>query len=144
MLSPFQAQYQGRFISALRWSQLDELWAALHGQPEGWYLYFIGQQQTPPQKTLSAAELLHFLNEVDALLRQDHEYDYCGIVYTDSFQTPEMIKIYDPNNLGASCGFSGKKIPPRWVLSRIMPESILDEAPIPQGRRQWWDRIFQR
>jgi hypothetical protein len=136
----FQQHYNGRFIGILRWPQLDTLWQAVRAQPEGWYAYLVSADL--PGDPLPAADLLRFVEEVDGLLRAEHVYDYCGIVYADNLQTPGMIKIFDPHNLGASCGSSGRVIPPRWLLSRIPPEPIHDEAPLPGSRKRWWQRIF--
>ncbi len=140
MSSLFQRQYNGRFISALHWPQLDALWATLGTQSEGWYVYFIGEAL--PQAPLSSQALQHFIGEINTLLHTDHEHDYCGIVYADSLEQPSMIKIYDPNNLGASCGASGRRIHPRWLLSRAAPELIEDEVPTPANRKRWWQRVF--
>jgi len=136
----FQQHYRGRFGSILRWHQLDELWDVVKAQPEGWYIYLIGD--TLPTQHASAEELKNFITEVDTLLRQEHEERYCGIVYADNTTQPQMIKIFDPNNLGSSCGSSGKVIPPRWLLSRILPETIEDDAPMPMNRKRWWQRLF--
>ncbi|MCP4696865.1 MAG: hypothetical protein GY862_08460 [Gammaproteobacteria bacterium] len=137
----FRQRYNGRFSGILRWPQLDTLWAGVRKNPEGWYAYFVNEELPPAP--LDATALDRFVNEVDALLRKDHDYDYCGIVYADALESPSMIKIFDPNNLGASCGSSGRVVPPRWLLSRIRPEPIVDEAPVPRGRIRWWKRIFQ-
>jgi len=53
-----------------------------------------------------------------------------------------LIKIYDPGNLGSSCGMHGGAHPPRWVLSRLRPEPVQDDAPLPAGRQRWWRRIL--
>jgi len=53
-----------------------------------------------------------------------------------------MIKIFDPNNLGAVCGSSGTVVPPRWLLTRIPPATIVDEAITPLNRKRWWQRLF--
>ena len=55
-----------------------------------------------------------------------------------------MIKIFDPNNLGAVCGSSGSVVPPRWLLTRIPPETIIDNAPTPANRKRWWQRLFYK
>ncbi len=34
-------------------------------------------------------------------------YDYCGIVYADDSENPTLVKVYDLNNLGPSCGSCG-------------------------------------
>ena len=60
-----------------------------------------------------------FVTEIDRLLRQDHAEDYCGIVYADDLQQPRFIKIYDPNNLGVSCGYSSKTKKDRVNQTRV-------------------------
>lgn len=136
----FQEHYKGRFLNMLRWPQLDKLWERVKAQPKGWYVYFVGE--TVPTAPVDAAALNKFIQEIDILLKKEHDYDYCGIVYADDKETPAMIKIFDPNNLGAVCGASGTVVPPRWLLTRIPPETIVDEAPIPKNRQRWWLRLF--
>jgi hypothetical protein len=54
-----------------------------------------------------------FIERIDALLRAEHHESYCGIVYADDLENPRLIKIYDPNNLGSSCGSSKTPHPGR-------------------------------
>jgi len=140
MNETFAARMNGQFWGILQWSQLDALWARIKAEPAGWYASLAGE--APPETPLSAEALARLVDEVDALLRREHEYDYCGIVYADDPARPEIVKIFDPNNLGSSCGSCGYKIPPRWVLSRVKPERIEDDAPLPGARRRWWQRIL--
>ncbi len=136
----FHPHYNGRFYGILRWNQLDALWAQVRLQPEGWYVYFVGG--IVPDHLASAETVMMFIRELDELLRQDHEHDYCGIVYADDLQQPKMIKIFDPQHLGFSCGSSGKPVFPRWILTRILPELLEEVAPIPANRKRWWQRFF--
>jgi hypothetical protein len=53
-----------------------------------------------------------------------------------------MIKIYDPNNLGVSCGYSDNPPLPGWVLSRIAPVDLQAVDITPNNRKRWWRRIF--
>lgn len=140
MSQDFLNRMNGSFHGMLRWEQLDVLWVRVRANPQGWYVSLIGVE--PAQQTMTDAELDIFINEVDSLLRREHEYNYCGIVFADDPEHPSFIKIHDPNNLGSSCGSSGVKIPPRWVLSRIPPALIVDEAPLPNSRRRWWQKMF--
>ena len=140
MSSDFLDRMNGSFYGMLRWTELDALWARVRANPEGWYASLSGVE--PAQQTMTAAALDTFITEVDSLLRREHEYNYCGIVFADDPEQPSFIKIHDPNNLGSSCGSSGTKIPPRWVLSRIPPALIVDEAPLPNSRRRWWQKLF--
>jgi hypothetical protein len=136
----FYKHYQGKFINLLRWAQLDEVWEKVSAQPEGWYIYFVND--TVPTVPVTANQLTRFIEEIDQLLRQEHDYDYCGIVYVDDKEDPKMIKIFDPNNLGAVCGSSGTVVLPRWLLTRLPPQVITDEAPVPANRRRWWQQLF--
>ena len=140
-MTEYQRHFKGSFTSALRWPQLDSLWEAVKQQPDGWYIYFVGKEL--PQTQVDKDSLLRFITEIDALLHKDHKHDYCGIVYSDDFDSPKMIKIFDPKNLGSSCGSSGQIVPPRWVLSKIPPDEIEDDAPIPMNRQRWWQNIWQ-
>jgi len=135
----YLAAFRGSFTSALRWPQLDALWRRVRAQPEGWFVYAIGEQ--PPGAPAVADDLLHFIDEIDRLLRREHDEDYCGIVYADDLGEPTMIKVYDPNNLGVSCGYSDNPPLPGWVLSRLAPVD-LEAARQPAGRRRWWQRLF--
>lgn len=138
----FLTTFGGSFVSMLRWPQLDTLWETLGQQAEaGWYAYAIGEP--PPSATLSAAELKNFVREIDALLRREHEEDYCGIVYVDEPRNPRLIKIYDPNNLGVSCGFSENPPLPGWTLSLDPPCDLEQARPAPANRRRWWKRLWK-
>ncbi|MCB1802680.1 MAG: hypothetical protein KDI82_13395 [Gammaproteobacteria bacterium] len=136
---PYLAAFCGSFTSALRWPQLDALWEKVRAQPDDWYIYAVGEP--PPQAVADAATLRRFIDEIDALLRREHDEDYCGIVYADLPAEPRMVKIYDPNNLGVSCGYSDNPPLPGWVLSRLAPVD-LEAARQPAARRRWWQRLL--
>ncbi|MCB1722502.1 MAG: hypothetical protein H6959_04255 [Chromatiaceae bacterium] len=138
-MPPYLAAFRGSFTSALRWPQLDALWDRVRAAPEGWYVYAIGEP--PPTTPADAEALLRFVSEIDALLRREHDEDYCGIVYADAPAAPSMIKIYDPNNLGVTCGYSTNPPLPGWVLSRLAPVDV-EAARQAGGRRRWWQRLF--
>ena len=136
----FRTAFRGTFSGVLRWPQLDALWETLRaGADDGWYIYAVGEP--PPGQPVTAGELNRFIDEVDALLRRDHEEEYCGIVYTDSFEHPAFVKIFDPHNLGVSCGYSDNPPLPGWILSRIPPRD-LRAGVLPGNRRRWWQRLF--
>lgn len=139
---PFLQRYQGYFRNLLRWDELETLWQQLRRAPEhSWYIYAVGESL--PESPSSHDALLQFIEEVDQLLRTEHDYDYCGIVYVDDATAPGLIKIYDPNNLGSSCG-SGSLPPPLpgWILSQIPPCDLNAQHPLPGNRRRWWQRIM--
>jgi hypothetical protein len=139
--SQYLAAFKGKFVSALRWQQLDALWQALLRKAgSGWYVYAIGER--PPTSPCEADALERFIVEVDALLRREHEEDYCGIVYADDMNDPGFVKIYDPNNLGVVCGYSDSPPLPGWTLSLLPPADLKAAMPPPNNRRRWWQRLF--
>jgi hypothetical protein len=83
-----------------------------------------------------------FIEEINALLREEHKEDYCGIVYADNLEQPGFIKIYDPHNLGVSCGFSDNPPPPGWILCKPRPCDLSTLQTPTAGRRRWWRRLF--
>lgn len=135
-------QFRGSFVSMMRWPQLDSFWETLRQQADaGWYVYAIGEP--PPDQPLDESRLKAFISQVDKLLHEEHEEDYCGIVYVDNPQAPTFIKIYDPNNLGVSCGYSDNPPLPGWTLSLAPPCDLEHALPPPGNRQRWWRRLFQ-
>lgn len=124
----------------MRWHHLDELWQVLRQSPVGWFVYHVGD--TPPDQPFQRDQFLHFLDQIDRLLRDEHQEDYCGIVYADDLKSPTMVKIYDPNNLGVSCGYSENPPLPGWVLSRTPPVDLESEQVLTGNRKRWWNRLF--
>ncbi len=139
--SEFRTRFFGGFRGILRWVQLDSLWRAVLADDTGWYIYFLAE--TPPTESVEPARLQRFVAEIDRLLRTEHDYDYCGVVYVDNREHPEMIKIFDPGDLGSVCGPSEDVVLPRWVMSRIRPEPLGSGEPAPKSGRRWWQRLFR-
>lgn len=137
----FLTAFRGSFSSLMQWSQLDAFWDTLRARADaGWYVYCIGEAL--PHHALSAAQLRKFIQEVDILLRRDHDESYCGIVYTDSKTDPTFVKIFDPNHLGASCGSSKNPPLPGWIVSLLPPVHLESKRPLPEGRRRWWKGLW--
>lgn len=139
----FIDKFKGSFTSALRWHHLDALWDTVRQDADGgWYLYAIGQ--AVPTQPSPAEQVLEMITELDKLLREEHQEDYCGIVYADDLASPSMIKIYDPNNLGVVCGFSENPPLPGWVFSKILPDDLEADRIVPKNRQRWWNRLFSK
>jgi hypothetical protein len=137
----FYSAFRGTFSGVLRWEQLDGLWQRLRDHADNdWYLYAIGE--APPETPVERESMLRFIDEIDALLRSEHQQDYCGIVYVDDMQSPSFVKIFDPNNLGVSCGYSDNPPLPGWILSRLPPADLQAPMQQPGNRRRWWQRLF--
>lgn len=138
-MSAFQDLYTGRLWSVMSWDQLTAFWVRLD-PGAGWYLYAVGEPA--PTEPATASQATEFVRRIDALLRDDHRHDYCGIVYADNIERPSFVKIYDPNNLGVSCGFSTNPPLPGWIMSRVPPEDLRPQHQPPEGRRRWWRALF--
>ena len=129
----------GRLWGVLRWGDLNALFAAMRAR-RGWYASMPGEAL--PDAPLAPDALDRALAELGELLRREHRHDYCGIVYADDAADPALVKVYDPGNLGTSCGSGGGGHPPRWVFSLDRPEPLEDAPPVPAARRRWWQGLF--
>jgi len=120
----FLDRYQGCFTNMLRWPQVEQLWQVLKKQDhKNWYLYVTNKPA--PTRYASHQELSVYIDKLDTQIREQHKYDYCGIVYADDPSSPNFIKIYHPKNLGASCGTSSVRPIPGWILSTIAPVDLV-------------------
>jgi hypothetical protein len=132
---------EGRFESLMRWPQLEQFWKTLRPQvDDSWYVYAVGE--SAPVAPSNKESVLSFISEIDQLLHKEHEESYCGIVYANDHQNPDFIKIFDPNNLGVSCGFSDNPPLPGWVMSKMKPVNLQDALQPANNRRRWWQKIF--
>ena len=137
----YRAAFKGRFENVLRWEQLDALWAVLQQDAAGgWYIYAVGE--APPQRPADEALVKSFIGEIDQLLRKEHAEDYCGVGFADSMDSPRFVKIFDPHNLGVSCGFSDTPPLPGWILSKLPPVDLEAPVNLPANRRRWWNRLL--
>ena len=138
---PFLSAFRGSFKSTLRWPQLEHLWEALRHDAGGdWYIYAVGE--VPPAAPADAEQVSRFIEQIDKLIREEHDESFCGIVYADDLDRPSFVKIYDPNNLGMVCGYSEHPPLPGWVMSKLQPVDLQAALPPPGNRRQWWRRLF--
>lgn len=137
----FREAFKGSFLSMLRWHNLDDFWSVMREHAdEQWYIYAIGE--APPSDVSSAEEVTTFITEIDIVLHRDHGEDYCGIVFVDDPVKPSFVKIFDPHNLGVSCGFSDNPPLPGWILSKLAPVDLEAPMPLPGNRKRWWSRLF--
>ena len=137
----YLAAFRGNFTSTMRWHDLDAFWDVLKAHADDqWYIYAVGE--APPDLVADKGRFLNFIDKIDVLLHKEHDEDYCGIVYVDNKETPEFIKIFDPNNLGVTCGFSENPPLPGWILSRIQPVELETALNPPKNRQRWWQQLF--
>lgn len=136
-MNEFRTRLNGHFQGILHWSQLDALWMRVKiGE---WYVYQLGE--LVPQSPLKGEMLAQRIAALDALLHQEHDETYCGIVYADDADSPTLIKVYDPSHMGSSCSTAAS--PPGWILSITPPQTIELHAPIPNNRRRWWQLFLK-
>jgi hypothetical protein len=135
----FDQLMNGVLFSLLSWQQLSEFWSRLD-RAAGWYLYALGEPL--PREPSSSEQVEKFIQEIDALLRRDHRESYCGIVYADDLANPRLVKIYDPNHLGSSCGSSKNPPLPGWIMSRVPPAELKLRHELPGNRKRWWQSLF--
>ena len=141
MPAEFLEKYNGLLRGVMQWDKLDELWSNLRKhKADGWYIYAVGHEL--PEKIADSDDVEHFITRINYLLREEHDEDYCGIVYTDDFSHPTLVKIFDPHNLGTSCGSSGTAPLPGWVLSRYKPAELGRDLILPGNRKRWWNRLW--
>jgi hypothetical protein len=139
-MKTFEETLNGLLFGVMHWEQWDSLCRKLSESGKPWYFYAVGCGV--PDAPLAGAELDKALTELDALLKKEHEEDYLGIVYADDLESPSLVKIYDPNNLGSSCGSAGYAIPPGWVFSLQAPWAIFSDVVLPGNRQRWWKNLF--
>ena len=132
--TPYIIANKGSFKGIRHWHEFDEFWQYLETLNDGqWFIY--DTHETPPSSPTSNEDFLVFLKRIHRLLHEQHQEDYCGIVYVDQINKPEYIKIYDPANLGVTCGYSDNPPLPGWILSRIMPCDLNPESPPPLWKK---------
>jgi hypothetical protein len=135
----FERTLNGMLYSLLSWQQLADFWPKID-PAAGWYLYAIGEPV--PQFPASPEQVSTFIQKIDSLLHNDHDEDYCGIVYANDLNNPSLIKIYDPHNLGSSCGSSKNPPLPGWIMSRMPPSYLQPKGIIPGNRKRWWETLM--
>jgi hypothetical protein len=125
----FHARLKGTFYGMLQWQQLDELWGRVkRGQ---WFVYQVGEEA--PSAPLNGSELAERIDALDMLLREEHDYHLCGIVYADHVEEPTLIRSTTP--LGSACSRNYPHAA-RWILSLRPPHR--NAVPVPNNRKRWW------
>ena len=141
MITRFIQTYTSGSHGVLRWEQLDAIWHAVHNGDDAWYAYEIGADV--PAEPLDAESLATFIKTTDLFLHQEHDADYCGVVYVDDIEAPSLLKIYHPRKMGASCGSSGDVVLPKWTLSTERPIDLLEWAAQKDDKPSWWAKMLR-
>jgi hypothetical protein len=141
-MKSFAEVFNGTLYGVMSWEKWDELRSRILADGKAWYVYAVGHGV--PDAPFQGTAFAHALDEIHEVLKREHEEEHMGIIYADSFADPCLVKIYDPNNLGSSCGSCGRVIPPGWVLSLQPPMPIASDMPLPNNRRRWWQALLDR
>lgn len=128
--------FRGYFSGIMQWSMLTQFWQTLLSYNDGkWFVY--APSDEVPSTPLSIDDFRQFVTQADTLLHSQHTERYCGIVYVDNIDAPTFIKIYDPKNLGVSCGFSDNPPLPKWIISRLKPVHLDENKKTPSRWKQF-------
>jgi len=123
--------FQGRSSGLINWKDVDALWVQLSSQPEGFFVYDF--EAAPPTTPLPAFDFARFLPKAEALVNERRDRSHSGAIYIDSLTAPLFIKIFDPTNMGTSCGGDHEMVFPRFTLSKIKPDARPTPTPKPKG-----------
>lgn len=138
-IHPFITAMDGTFIGLLSWEDFDHFWdLLLRMYSTDWFVYQVGE--AVPVSPLPEDEFRRVANELAHTLKQEHQEDYCGIVYVDDKKNPSLIKVYNPKNLGKVCGFSDQPPLPGWILSHLPPIELTRTGDI--KTEPWWRRLM--
>ncbi|HIJ84103.1 MAG: hypothetical protein HW380_590 [Magnetococcales bacterium] len=87
----------------------------------------------------------HLEGLLEEILREEKGV-WTTMVYVQSRENPELIKVFHPRRAGCGCG-GGGGIVPWWILSRVVPESVPGWGQascevVPQGKKGWLGKLF--
>lgn len=127
----YKEKLHSKFFGIMQWDDCDKLFNFLQHNSQDWYVYDLNENS--PTTTLESAMFIAKITEIKGIIKELHQERYCGIIYGDDLQNPTMVKIFHPNNLGKSCGSSENPPLPRWIISKLLPETIELPTPEKQG-----------
>jgi TusA-related sulfurtransferase len=113
----------GTLSGVIDWHVLDQIWHVI--QHSEYSKLHVFENDTPlpgenrPNVVDTRGELASSLNALKDYLRQSHPQRYCGLVFTDSFTEPTLIRIFDPKLVTSMCNIYGNTPAPSWVISTM-------------------------
>jgi TusA-related sulfurtransferase len=113
----------GTLAGIIDWQILDQIWHVIqHSGDSSWHV-LNNDASLPGYSRASivdtSAGLASSLNALHDYLRQSHPHNYCGLVFTDSFTDPTLIRIFDPKFITSMCNIYGNAPAPSWVISTM-------------------------
>lgn len=113
----------GTLAGVLDWQVLEQIFGFIqHSDDSSWRIY---SNDTPlpgdkhAKEVDTSGDLAASLPLLNAYLRRSHQRNYCGLVFTDSFTAPTLIRIFDPKFLTSMCNIYGNTPAPSWVISNM-------------------------
>lgn len=122
----FWKAYGGKFKGVPTWEGFDKFWPVLAESGGEWFV-FDPTQDAPQAPIPDISDVLAEARECVEAVRKNRSF--CGTIFADDLAAPTFVKIFDPWKMGASCGSSGERILPRWILSRIAPTALQHSDP---------------
>ncbi|MBF0423428.1 MAG: hypothetical protein HQL73_10595 [Magnetococcales bacterium] len=142
--SSFRDRMKGSFDGLVRIDDARQL--AVEIETFGpWFLNQPTQGETSAQVSGSQARQ-HLEGLLEEILKEEKGV-WTTMVYVQSRENPEVIKVFHPRRAGCGCG-GGGGIVPWWILSRIAPEAVPGwsaTACIPETgneKKSWFGRFF--
>ena len=132
--TPYWTAFQGKLHGFPMWPMLDRFWPVLSESGGAWYIHDF-DSDTVPDHPASGDDVAALLADVLEMYAPARSRSFCGVVFVDDTTNPTFVKLFDPWKMGASCGSSGERTLPRFVLSRIKPEPlpVATEDPVKPG-----------
>ncbi len=137
----FWQAYQRDFQGLLHWPDVEAFWQLLAATPQGWYLF--DPTSTAPDTPIDTKQFPAILTEIKTLIHSGRKTSHCFALFTDDRLSPNFVKIFDPANLGATCGSSGTRTLPHWTLSRTQPDTLPQE-PVTPVNSGFFNRLVKR
>ena len=121
--TPYWTRFQGRFHGFPLWNMLDRFWPVLENSGGAWFIHDLESGVVPDQPA-SDAEFSAILGSAVEMYAPARSRSFSGVVFVDDVNTPGFVKLFDPWKMGASCGSSGARTMPRYVLTRMQPDPL--------------------
>ena len=113
----------GTLAGVIDWHSLDQIWDFIeHSDDSRWHVFNTDRSLQGDSRANivdTSADLASSLKTLKGYLRQSHQQDYCGLVFTDSLTDPTLIRIFDPRFITSMCNIYGNAPAPSWVISTM-------------------------
>ncbi len=113
----------GTLGGIIGWHALDQMFSIIKNSIDAkWNFYNLDTLHPDNNRRTdldTSGGLISSLTALDTYLRQSHPRNYCGLVFTDSFLEPTLIRIFDPRFLTSMCNIFGSAPAPSWVISTM-------------------------